>query len=62
MVSLKELGLLQNAEGVSTDTHWVKTNGELIRSVSPVDAALIGTVTTADRESYETVLRAADEV
>lgn len=61
MVNIKELGLLQNGEGVSTGIHWIKSTGEMIQSISPVDAALIGTVRAADRESYEIVLNTAED-
>ena len=34
-------------------THWIKSKGEKIVSYSPVDGQLIGSVTGADRNSYE---------
>lgn len=56
---LKELGISAKNHGVSTGLNWVKSSGEKITSYSPVDGAVIGTVTGADELSYEAVVRAA---
>jgi len=50
----------QNA-GVSTGTQWYTSDGEIIASYSPVDGRWIGSVSSADRNSYETVVRKASE-
>ncbi|MCW3118238.1 MAG: aldehyde dehydrogenase family protein [Chitinophagaceae bacterium] len=57
---LKTLGVETNNKGISTGVNWVSSKGEKIDSFSPVDGRLIGSVTTADRDSYETVLKTAE--
>lgn len=47
--------------GISTGQQWINSTGEIIKSFSPVDGKLIGTVTTADKKSYETVVKKAEE-
>ncbi|WP_439506888.1 L-piperidine-6-carboxylate dehydrogenase [Sediminibacterium sp.] len=56
MEFLQQLGLQSQNEGVSTGTKWLKTNGASIESFSPVDGKSIGSVTTVDKESYETLI------
>jgi len=56
MEFLKTLNILSVNQGVSTGTAWVKSKGEKITSFSPVDGKLIGTVTCADKTSYDTVV------
>lgn len=56
---MKELGIKPISNGVSTGTKWLSAKGESILSYSPVDGALIGRVTSADKESYEVVLNTA---
>ncbi|PZR25197.1 MAG: aldehyde dehydrogenase family protein [Citrobacter freundii] len=56
--ALKTLQLENRSSGASTGKKWFG-NGEEIRSYSPVDGALIGTVTTATKEDYETIVRQA---
>lgn len=58
---LKTLGLIQDNKGVSTGTKWVASKGEKIDSYSPVDGKLIGSVVSADKNAYETVLKKAEE-
>jgi aldehyde dehydrogenase (NAD+) len=58
---LKTLGLESSNYGVSTGTTWLKSKGALIDSFSPVDGKKIGSVTTADNESYEAVIKKAEE-
>lgn len=58
---LKTLNISANNKGVSTGLHWVKSKGEKITSFSPVDGAIIGTVTGADRFAYDTVIEKAQE-
>ena len=52
---LKALSINDTNAGVSTGVNWIKSKGETISSYSPVDGKLIGNVTTADKEAYETV-------
>ncbi|HRF17498.1 MAG TPA: aldehyde dehydrogenase family protein, partial [Chitinophagaceae bacterium] len=48
-------------KGVSTGTQWINSKGEIIDSFSPVDGKKIGSVTAADKESYEAVIKKAEE-
>jgi len=56
---LKALGIQASNAGVSTGSTWIKTKGEKISSYSPVDGKIIGTVTAADKSSYELVIKKA---
>ncbi|MBC8035273.1 MAG: aldehyde dehydrogenase family protein [Chitinophagaceae bacterium] len=47
--------------GVSTGTTWLPGNGGKIDSFSPVDGKLIGSVTVATREEYDSVVEKAQE-
>jgi aldehyde dehydrogenase (NAD+) len=58
---LKKLSISENNSGVSTGTNWLKSKGEIISSISPVDGKLIANVTGADKESYEVVLKKAED-
>jgi len=60
MEFLKALQLKDINEGVSTGK-WLKTPGEPISSFSPVDGKLIGKVSVADRDAYESVVKKAAE-
>lgn len=58
---LEPLNIKENNYGVATGLHWMKCSGEKIDSFSPVDGKLIGSVTAANKESYEKVISAAEE-
>jgi aldehyde dehydrogenase (NAD+) len=58
---LKSLHIEANNKGVSTGTQWIVSNGETIDSFSPVDGKKIGSVKAADKESYEAVIKKAEE-
>jgi aldehyde dehydrogenase (NAD+) len=58
---LKILQIEKNNEGVSTGNKWIKSKGEKINSFSPVDGKLIGTITAADKESYDKSIAAAQK-
>jgi aldehyde dehydrogenase (NAD+) len=58
---LKTLGIETNNKGISTGVTWLPSKGEKIDSFSPVDGKLIGSVTGADKDSYEAVLKKATE-
>ena len=58
---LKTLGIESTNKGVSTGTQWINSTGETIDSFSPVDGKKIGTVIAADKNSYETVIKKAEE-
>src|SRR5436190_2494831 len=47
--------------GVSTGQQWIKSTGEKIDSYSPVDGELIGSVMSADKKSYEAVIKQAND-
>lgn len=59
---LKALKIESINNGVSTGTDWIKSNGKTIDSISPVDGKKIASVILADTESYETVMKKAEEV
>ena len=58
---LKALNIKNTNDGVSTGINWLKSKGETISSFSPVDGKLIGNITAADKEGYETVITKAEE-
>ena len=58
---LQTLNISSNNKGVSTGVQWIKSKGEKLSSYSPVDGVLIGTVTGADRQAYDTVVEKAQE-
>ena len=60
MQFLQQLQIQKENEGSSTGATWIKSNGELILSFSPVDNQLIGAVTTTDKEAYEQVIKTAE--
>jgi aldehyde dehydrogenase (NAD+) len=47
--------------GTSTGSDWISSKGELIDSFSPVDGKKIASVTAADKDSYEAVIKKAEE-
>ena len=54
---LKTLHIQKDNDGVSTGNKWLKSKGVKINSISPVNGKLIGTVTSADKKSYEKLLK-----
>lgn len=56
---IKQLGIQQTNNGVSTGANWFPSTGETITSFSPVDGKDIASVTTADKAAYEKVIAAA---
>lgn len=58
---LSQLKISSHNQGVSTGTQWLHSNGPVIESFSPVDGHLIGSVTSADKASYEQVIAKAQE-
>jgi len=58
---LKTLRIDAANKGVSTGTEWISSKGEIIDSFSPVDGKKIGSVTAADKDSYEAVIKKAEE-
>lgn len=60
MEFLKDLGIKEKNSGVSSGSGWLPSNGGQIQSFSPVDGKLIGSVTGADKESYEKIIQTAE--
>jgi aldehyde dehydrogenase (NAD+) len=58
---IKQLGIKQTNDGVSTGVNWITSTGETITSSSPVDGKTIASVTSADKATYETVIAKAQE-
>lgn len=56
--ALKELGVQAINKGTSTGSQWF-SNGETIKSYSPVDGQLIGKVQATTKEDYEKAMEAA---
>lgn len=59
MEFLQSLKIQTQNNGVSTGLQTVKTKGEKINSFSPVDGKMIASVTTADANAYEAVVKKA---
>lgn len=58
---LSPLNIKPQSDGASTGTKWLHTSGEKIASFSPVDGKLIGSVTSAGKDNYEAVVKAATQ-
>ena len=52
---LKDVRVDVNSQGTSTGSNWIRSSGEKIDSFSPVDGKLIGSVSAADKVSYEKI-------
>ena len=61
MEFLTQLGIAAQNPGVSTGINWISSLGSDIDSYSPVDGKKIGSVSTADKASYETTIAKAQE-
>src|SRR5436189_402770 len=57
---LKALDINANNQGTSTGSNWIRSSGEKIDSFSPVDGKLIGSVSPADKASYEKIIQTAE--
>ena len=58
---LAELGIKAQNSGVSTGLNWMKGDGEIIVSNSPVDGKVISSCTSASDADYEAVIKTAEE-
>src|SRR5204863_4816084 len=58
---LDVLDLNKENQGASTGKNWLTSKGTAVPSHSPVDGNLIGSVTTADKQSYEQIISAAQQ-
>ena len=58
---LKQLGIKEINDGVSTGAQWLKSKGKTISSYSPVDGKKIADVVCSDADTYEQVIKKAEE-
>ena len=58
---LQQLGIAENNNGASTGSNWMKSNGKVITSFSPVDGKKIADVVSADGDAYEQVINTASK-
>ena len=58
---LKKLQIQEHNHGVSSGINWIKTEGPLLESFSPVDGKLIGSLASTDSISYNTVIEQAQK-
>ena len=58
---LQKLGIAEKNSGTSTGKNWLSSEGEVLKSISPVDNALIATVSSTTHEQYEEVVSKASE-
>lgn len=58
---LKSLKLNARNPGVSTGQEWLDSTGKQIDSYSPVDGKLVGSIQLADKTSFETVVKKAEQ-
>jgi len=59
MEMLKHLKIESKNAGTSTGGQWITSHAAQLDSYSPVDGKLIASVTTTDKQGYETVVKAA---
>ena len=58
---LTRFGIEEVNSGASMGAKWLKTRGEKIDSISPVDGSLIASVNSATEADYEAVVLKAQE-
>ena len=56
---LQHFQLQSSHSGNATGSNWITSTGNPIESYSPVDGALIGTVTEADEQVYDQIIQKA---
>ena len=56
---LKQLGISEVNQGVSTGIDWFDTKGDVTASYSPIDGKEIGKVKNATLDDYEMVIKKA---
>ena len=56
---LKQWNITENNSGVSTGKKWLKGEGEVLTSSSPVDGAIIASVRGASKAEYDQAVQAA---
>ncbi len=57
---LKQLGILETNEGLSSGKNWIKSSGKKITSFSPVDGKSIASVNSCDDAGYEQAIKKAE--
>ncbi len=58
---LKSLGISEMNHGAAIGNNWIKTSGDIINSVSPVDGQTIAKVQMASESEYNQVIAGAQE-
>lgn len=58
---LQQLRITEISDGVSTGAAWIKSDGKIITSFSPVDGKKLADVRTADDAAYEQVMTTASK-
>ena len=58
---LQKLGIKKSNSGICTGQIWLKPNGNITESISPIDGKIIAKVNNASLEDYETVMQTAEE-
>ena len=58
---LSSLGVQSSNSGAAIGGQWLNTSGKEITSVSPVDGKVIGTVTAATENDYESCIKAGQD-
>jgi aldehyde dehydrogenase (NAD+) len=58
---LAALQINSTHEGVATGSSWIKSNGSVLPSYSPVDGKLIASVVSVDKSTYEDIIAKAQE-
>lgn len=61
MIFLSKLKLKKINNGISTGAKWYKATGGKLNSISPVNGKLIGSVTAADKKTYDSVIATAQK-
>lgn len=59
MEFLQQLGIARENAGISTGSQWMTGSGGSIASYSPVDGKIIASVTSTDKDSFDTVVQTA---
>lgn len=58
---LEKLGIKDFNSGVCSGTAWIKSNGQITESVSPIDGKVIAKVENASIEEYELIMQRAQQ-
>lgn len=59
--ALSKLGIKKSNPGTSTGQKWLRTKGEVIKSFSPVDGKLIGTIQSTDDAAFDKIVKQAHQ-